>query len=123
MRLHFRMERQQQDFCPIIPFQKRIHLYLDMSRQCGMKKSCEKNFGLGIDLVIKNFAVLSNGMVFKTRNKTDKIIKLEKKLKIEQRCLSRKYEGLKKRISKERRSYSTEYPETAIKGTETLSEN
>ncbi len=94
-----------------------------MSRQCGMKKSCEKNFGLGIDLVIKNFAVLSNGMVFKTRNKTDKIRKLEKKLKIEQRCLSRKYEGLKKRISKERRSYSTEYPETAIKGTETLSEN
>ena len=88
-----------------------------------MKKSCEKNFGLGIDLVIKNFAVLSNGMVFKTRNKTDKIRKLEKKLKIEQRGLSRKYEGLKKRISKERRSYSTEYPETAIKGTETLSEN
>jgi len=37
-----------------------------------------KNFGLGIDLGIKNFAVLSNSKVFKNRNKTDKIRKLEK---------------------------------------------
>ncbi|MFG6379154.1 MAG: transposase [Lachnospiraceae bacterium] len=59
-----------------------------------------KNFGLGIDLGIKNFAVLSNSKVFKNRNKTDKIRKLEKKLKREQRRLSRKYEGLKKRGGK-----------------------
>lgn len=59
-----------------------------------------KNFGLGIDLGIKNFAVLSNGMVFKNRNKTEKIRKLEKKLKREQRRLSKKYENLKKRIKK-----------------------
>ena len=59
-----------------------------------------KNFGLGIDLGIKNFAVLSNGMIFKNRNKTEKIRKLEKKLKREQRRLSRKYEGLKKRRGK-----------------------
>ena len=59
-----------------------------------------KNFGLGIDLGIKDFAVISNGMIFKNINKTDKIRKLEKKLKREQRRLSRKYEGLKKRRKK-----------------------
>ena len=54
-------------------------------------------FGLGIDLGIKDFAVMSDGVVKKNINKTVRIKKLEKKLKREQRCLSRKYEGLKKR--------------------------
>ena len=58
------------------------------------------NLGLGIDLGIKDFAVLSTGMVFKNINKTNKIRKLEKKLKREQRRLSRKYESLKKREGK-----------------------
>jgi len=48
----------------------------------------------------KDFAVPGSGMVFKNINKTDKIKKLEKKLKREQRCLSRKYGGLKKRAEK-----------------------
>ena len=52
--------------------------------------------GLGIDLGIKEFAVISNGNV----NKTAKLRKLEKQLKREQRCLSRKYEDLKKRNNK-----------------------
>lgn len=55
------------------------------------------NFGLGIDLGVKDFAVISNGMVKKNINKTAKIRKSEKQLKREQRCLSRKYEDLKKR--------------------------
>lgn len=54
-------------------------------------------FGLGIDLGIKDFAVMSDGVVKKNINKTVRIRKLEKQLKREQRCLSRKYEDLKKR--------------------------
>lgn len=54
-------------------------------------------FGLGIDLGIKEFAVISNGMTKKNINKTAKMKKLEKQLKREQRCLSGKYEDLKKR--------------------------
>ena len=59
-----------------------------------------KDFGLGIDLGIKEFAVISNGIIKKNINKTAKIKKLEKQLKREQRCLSRKYEDRKKRNKK-----------------------
>ena len=55
------------------------------------------NFGIGIDLGIKAFAVISDGTVKKNINKTVKMRKLEKKLKREQRCLSRKYEDLRRR--------------------------
>ena len=54
------------------------------------------NFGLGIDLGIKKLAVVSNGIIKKNINKTTRLKKLEKQLKREQRCLSRKYEDLKK---------------------------
>lgn len=53
------------------------------------------NVGIGIDLGIKDFAVLSNGDVYKNINKTEKMRKLEKKLKREQKSLSRKYEARK----------------------------
>lgn len=53
-------------------------------------------FGLGIDLGIKEFAVISSGIVKKNINKTGTVKKLEKRLKREQRCLSRKYEDIKK---------------------------
>lgn len=58
------------------------------------------DFGLGIDLGLKDFAILSNGTTKKNINKTEKIKRLEKQVKREQRCLSRKYEGLKKRNNK-----------------------
>ena len=54
------------------------------------------DFGLGIDLGIKDFAMMSNGVTEKNINKTAKLKKLEKKLKREQRSLSRKYENKKK---------------------------
>ena len=54
----------------------------------------------GIDLGIKEFAVMSNGIIKKNINKTAKLRKLEKQLKREQRCLSRKYEDVKKRNKK-----------------------
>lgn len=59
-----------------------------------------KDFGLGIDLGLKDFAIISNGTTKKNSNKTAKIKTLEKQLKREQRCLSRKYEDVKKRNNK-----------------------
>lgn len=60
------------------------------------KKLQLNDFGLGIDLGVKNFAVISNGITKKNINKSKKIRKLEKQLKREQHCLSRKYEDFKK---------------------------
>ena len=54
------------------------------------------NDGIGIDLGLKDFAILSNGKTYKNINKSAKIKKLEKQLIREQRSLSRKYENLKK---------------------------
>lgn len=51
--------------------------------------------GLGLDLGLKDFAIVSNGMKFHNINKSRQIKRLEKKLKREQRRLSRKYESLK----------------------------
>ena len=52
--------------------------------------------GIGIDLGLKDFAVVSNRKTYKNINKSAKLKKLEKKLIREQRSLSRKYENLKK---------------------------
>ena len=54
------------------------------------------NEGIGIDLGLKDFAVVSNGTSYKNINKSTKLKKLEKQLIREQRSLSRKYENLKK---------------------------
>ena len=64
------------------------------------EKTRLNDFGLGIDLGVKEFAVISDGVIKKNINKTAKLKKLEKKLKRNQRCLSRKYEDLKKRNTK-----------------------
>ena len=52
--------------------------------------------GIGIDLGLKDFAIVSNGKTYKNINKSAKLKKLEKQLRRAQRCLSRKYENLKK---------------------------
>ena len=65
-----------------------------------MEKPQLNGFGIGIDLGIKDFVIGSNGIVKKNINKTSKVKKLEKQLKREQRCLSRKYEDLKERNKK-----------------------
>ncbi|KNF09825.1 transposase, IS605 OrfB family [Gottschalkia purinilytica] len=51
--------------------------------------------GIGIDLGLKDFAICSDKKIFKNINKTLRVKKIEKKLKREQRKLSRKYESLK----------------------------
>ena len=53
------------------------------------------NEGIGIDVGIKDFAICSDGSKIKNVNKTSTVKKVEKKLKREQRKLSRKYESLK----------------------------
>ena len=60
------------------------------------------NEGIGIDLGIKDFAIVSNGKTYKNINKSAKLKKLEKQLIREQRSLSRKYENLKKGESTQR---------------------
>ncbi|MBQ8824787.1 MAG: transposase, partial [Ruminococcus sp.] len=60
------------------------------------EKPVLNNFGIGIDLGIKNLAICSNGKTYKNINKSVHIRKIEKSLKRQQRKLSRKYESLKK---------------------------
>ena len=60
--------------------------------------------GIGIDLGLKNFAIVSNGKIYKNINKSAKLKKLEKKLVREQRSLSRKYENLKKGESTQKKN-------------------
>lgn len=56
-----------------------------------------KSGGVGIDLGIKEFATLSDETTYKNINKSCEVRRLEKKLRREQRRLSRKYESLKQR--------------------------
>jgi putative transposase len=74
------------------------------------EQECSKpllnDFGIGIDLGVKDFATCSNGNVHKNINKTNQIKKLQKKLKREQRSFSRKYEDYKK-LNKNEREVAT----------------
>lgn len=54
------------------------------------------NEGLGIDLGLKDFVIISNGKTYKNINKSARLKNLEKQLIREQRCFSRKYKNLKK---------------------------
>lgn len=54
------------------------------------------NFGIGIDLGLKNLAICSDDSVFHNINKTYNVRKVEKSLKREQRKLSRKVMSIKK---------------------------
>ena len=58
--------------------------------------------GIGIDLGLKDFAIVSSGKTYRNINKSSRIRKLEKQLRRAQRCLSRKYEEFKKGESTQR---------------------
>ena len=60
------------------------------------------NEGIGIDLGLKDFAIVSNGKTYKNINKSGKVKKLEKQLRREQRSLSRKYGNSQKGESTQR---------------------
>lgn len=60
------------------------------------KQEHNYNEGIGIDLGLKELAVVSDGRTFKNINKSKRVKKLEKRLVREQRRLSRKCEHSKK---------------------------
>lgn len=62
----------------------------------NIKIANNSNEGIGIDLGLKDLAIVSNGKTYGNINKSSRVKKLEKQLHREQRCLSRKYENLKK---------------------------
>ena len=67
--------------------------YLSVSYEKEFEQVELTDESLGIDLGIKDLAIVSNGKVYKNINKTKKVKRLEKKLKREQRKLSRKIES------------------------------
>lgn len=70
-----------------------ISVLVDIPEQDAQINS---NPGMGIDLGLKDFAICSNGFIYQNINKTNNIRKIEKKLKREQRKLSRKVISIKK---------------------------
>lgn len=70
-----------------------ISVLIDMPEQ---NIQINNNPGIGIDLGLKDFAICSNGFIYKNINKTNNIRKIEKRLKREQRKLSRKIISIKK---------------------------
>jgi putative transposase len=68
------------------------HWYLSFSIQGLFEDPYESyNDGTGVDVGIKEFAVVSNGMVFENYNNKDELRRLESKLKKLQEVVSRKY--------------------------------
>ncbi|MEB8638158.1 RNA-guided endonuclease TnpB family protein [Bacillus cereus] len=64
-------------------------------------ESTDSNDGIGVDLGLKEFAVISSqDRPVKNINKTARVRKIEKSLKRQQRKLSRKYESAKKNKNK-----------------------
>ena len=70
--------------------------YVSVLVEISDKKSEKpQNDGIGIDLGVKDLVIMSNGVVKLNINKTPKVIKLNRKLRREQRRLSKKYESIK----------------------------
>lgn len=73
-----------------------FYWYLTIGYKITQKSPTLTGESLGIDVGIKALAVCSNGTVFRGVNKTKRVKQIEKKLRREQRCLSRKFEMQKK---------------------------
>ena len=79
-----------------------VSVVIDIDEKSKYNKDLEASYhittdGIGIDLGIKDLAIVSNGDTFKNINKSSKVKRLEKRLRREQRRLSRKYEFRKKK--------------------------
>ncbi len=82
-----------------------VSVVVDIDEKSKYNKDLKTSYhmvtgGVGIDLGVKDLAVVSDGRVFKNINKSSKVKRLEKRLRREQRCLSRKYEFRKKKGGK-----------------------
>lgn len=83
--------------------------YLSFAYEVKYPKPELANEVIGIDLGVKDLAVLSNGKVYKNINKTARMKKLEKRLKREQRKQSRKIEqNIESRDKEGHRTYKRE---------------
>ena len=69
-----------------------IHWYLSVGVETTVFQQEATGESLGIDLGIKDLAIVSNGTVYGNINKTPKVKKLKKQLRRMQRQVSRKYE-------------------------------
>ena len=74
-----------------------VSVVVDIDEKSKYNKDLEASYhittnGIGIDLGVKDLAIVSNGNTFKNINKSSKVKRLEKRLRREQRRLSRKYE-------------------------------
>lgn len=67
--------------------------YLSISYEVPETTTVLTDESLGIDLGVKDLAICSNGKTYKNINKSKEVRRLKKKLKREQRKLSRKLEG------------------------------
>ena len=79
-----------------------VSVVIDIDEKSKYNKDLEAShhittYGIGIDLGVKDLAIVSNGNTFKNINKSSKVKRLEKRLCREQRRLSRKYEFRKKK--------------------------
>ena len=79
-----------------------VSVLVEVSDDTDIVNNNNNDDGIGIDLGLKDLAIVSNGKTYKNINKSARVKKLEKKLRREQRCLSRKYENLKKGESTQR---------------------
>ena len=68
-----------------------VHWYISVGIEVENIKPKLTAESIGIDLGVKDLAICSNKMVFKNINKTQKVKKLEKKMRGLQRKVSRKY--------------------------------
>lgn len=74
-----------------------VSVVVDIDEKSKYNKDLEASYhtvtdGVGIDLGVKDLAIVSDGKAFKNINKGSKVKRLEKRLRREQRRLSRKYE-------------------------------
>ena len=79
-----------------------VSVVIDIDEKSKYNKDLEASYhittdGIGIDLGLKDLAIVSNGNIFKNINKSSKVKRLEKRLRREQRRLSRKYKFRKKK--------------------------
>lgn len=79
-----------------------VSVLVDIDENSKYNKDLEVSYkqcsvGIGIDLGIKDLAVVSDGKVFKNINKSLKVKRLEKRLRREQRRFSRKLESKKRK--------------------------
>ena len=75
----------------------RYYVSILIDNKVNINNNLSRTDGIGIDLGIKEFAIISNGKVKKNINKTVRVKRLEKKLEREQKRLSKKYNNKKKR--------------------------